>query len=149
MYVPEDCKSKRRMDLEDESLEIVWVELRLSKKLFLVGNMYRPPNGVATILDKLEDMLERPASENKRVILILTRSLMTTGLFTKKSNISSTIHLDSMRECFSLRPKRMRFCCLLTSGFRDTIPLDLDILEFFSLELGSAVESIPGLMFCI
>ena len=37
---------------------------------FLVGNMYRPPNGVATILDKLEDMLERAASENKRVILM-------------------------------------------------------------------------------
>ena len=58
------------MDLEDESLEVVWVELSLSKKLFLVGNMYRPPNGVATILDKLEDMLERAASENKRVILM-------------------------------------------------------------------------------
>ena len=37
---------------------------------FLVGNMYRPPNGVATILNKLEDMLERAASENKRVILM-------------------------------------------------------------------------------
>ena len=48
----------------------MWVELRLSKKSFLVGNMYRPPNGVATILDKLEDMLERAASENKRVILM-------------------------------------------------------------------------------
>ena len=70
LYVSEDCKSKRRMDLEDGSVEVVWVELRLSKKSFLVGNMYRPPNGVATILDKLEDMLERAASENKRVILM-------------------------------------------------------------------------------
>ena len=63
VYVPERCKSKRRLDLEDDEIECVWVEVRLNKMTILLGNMYRPPNADLSVLSNFEAMMERVAAE--------------------------------------------------------------------------------------
>ena len=63
VYVPERCGSKRRLDLEDDEIECVWVELRLNKRTILLGNMYRLPNAHSNLLANFEAMMERVAAE--------------------------------------------------------------------------------------
>ena len=50
VYVPKRCRSKSRLDLEDDEIECVWVELRLNKRTILMGNMYRPPNAHSSLI---------------------------------------------------------------------------------------------------
>ena len=70
VYVPERCKSKRRLDLEDDEIECVWVEVRLNKMTILLGNMYRPPNADLSVLSNFEAMMERVAAECRDVVLM-------------------------------------------------------------------------------
>eukprot|EP00794_Sanderia_malayensis_P006429 gene6429-7160_t len=45
MYLSDDIKWKRRVDLEKEEIECIWVEVELFKaKNVLVGCIYRPPD---------------------------------------------------------------------------------------------------------
>ena len=63
MYVPKRCRSKSRLDLEDDEIECVWVELRLNKRTILLGNIYRLPNAHSSLLASFEAMMERVAAE--------------------------------------------------------------------------------------
>ena len=67
MYVPERCRSKRRLDLEDDEIECVWVELRLNKRTILLGNMYRLPNHHSSLLASIVAMMERVGAECRDV----------------------------------------------------------------------------------
>jgi hypothetical protein len=58
IYCRETHTSKERKDLEVRGLEAVWAEITARGKKFLVGCMYRPPNSVAEIWDKIEDSIE-------------------------------------------------------------------------------------------
>ena len=70
VYVTDKCRSRRRNDLEEDGVEILWVEVRMNQRTLLLGNMYRPPNATSSVLDSLELMLERAVSERKEVILM-------------------------------------------------------------------------------
>ena len=60
----------RRNDLEEDEVEILWVEVRMNQRTLLLGNMYRPPNTTSSVLDSLELTQERAVSERKEVILL-------------------------------------------------------------------------------
>ena len=70
MYVPERCRSKRRLELESKEVEIVWIEMRLNRRPVLVGTMYRPPHAQPSLLTELETMLEGATSEGKDISLM-------------------------------------------------------------------------------
>ena len=70
VYVTDKCRSRKRKDLEEDGVEILWVEVRLNRRTLLLGNMYRPPNTNSSVLDSLELMLERAVSERKEVLLM-------------------------------------------------------------------------------
>ena len=70
LYVPEMCRSRRRLDLESVGLEIVWIEMRLKRKSIVLGNMYRPPNAGISSLDTIGLMMEKVVSERKDVVLM-------------------------------------------------------------------------------
>lgn len=70
VYVTGSCRSKRKKDLEEDGTEIVWVEVRMNQRTLPLGNMYRPPSATSSVLDSLELMLERAATEQKEVILM-------------------------------------------------------------------------------
>ena len=65
IYVPENCHSRRRSDLEDERIEAIWIELHLRKYTILLCTIYRPPNADTSVLESLSGMLERASSERK------------------------------------------------------------------------------------
>ena len=64
--VTDKCHSRRRKDLEEDGVEILWVEVRMNQRTLLLGNMYRPPNATSSVLDSLELTLERAVSERKK-----------------------------------------------------------------------------------
>lgn len=66
VYVTDKCRSRRRNDLEEDGVEILWVEVRMNQRTLLLGNMYRPPNATSSVLDSLELTLERAVSERKK-----------------------------------------------------------------------------------
>ena len=70
VYVTDKCHSRRRKDLEEDGVEILWLEVRMNQRTLLLGNMYRPPNATSSVLDSLELTLERAVSKQKKVILM-------------------------------------------------------------------------------
>ena len=70
VYIPEQCRSRRRADLEIEGVEVVWVEIWLHKKAILLSNIYRPPNANTNYLTNIELMMEKVASECRTTVLM-------------------------------------------------------------------------------
>ena len=66
VYVSEVVKSMRRHDLEEEGM---WIQIKMSKRSLLIGNVYRPPDAPAAWMDGLEAMLERVVQEKLDVLL--------------------------------------------------------------------------------
>ena len=75
VYVNETLTHNRRYDLEDDSIECVWVEILFNKsKPVLVGNFYRPPDSSnylpADFNDNFESMLAKVCYEDKEALLL-------------------------------------------------------------------------------
>ncbi len=69
VYVPEGVKAVRRPDLEDGSIEAVWLELETSLGHLLFCSVYRPPNARTAWMEDLSHMLERAFQEAKEVVI--------------------------------------------------------------------------------
>lgn len=54
----------------EDGIEIIWVKVRMNQRTLPLGNMYGPPNTTSSVMDSLELMLERAASEWKDVVLM-------------------------------------------------------------------------------
>ena len=55
VYVWNGINAKRRLDLETNNIECIWLEITVGKsKPFLVGNMYRPENSKVEFIDRFE-----------------------------------------------------------------------------------------------
>ena len=70
VYVSHHVCGKRRLDLENDELEALWFEIKVSKCSILVCNLYRPPSSTVVYWSVLRDMLESAASEGKELILL-------------------------------------------------------------------------------
>ena len=71
VYVKEGICCNRRTDLEHESLECLWLEIKpLKSKSFLVGNIYRPPNSTVQWNTTFEDCIENVLREDKEIYLM-------------------------------------------------------------------------------
>jgi hypothetical protein len=44
LYVKNQCVAKRRLDLELTNEDVLWVEVIVDRRKYLVATMYRPPN---------------------------------------------------------------------------------------------------------
>lgn len=88
-YISSNITSERRLDLENENIELMWLEIQLNNaKNFLVGVIYRPPDS-SNFLPKnfnqlLSDNLTKTISESKEVILM---GDVNVNYLDKKSNI--------------------------------------------------------------
>ena len=63
VYVSEHVKSRRRMDLEDDAMEAVWVEVYTKRAKVMIGNVYRLPDSGAGWINDFTVMMETAASE--------------------------------------------------------------------------------------
>ena len=75
LYIKDGLNFKRREDLEsqnDNQIEAIWVELKLSNKSLLVCQAYRPPNAtnLPNWLNYMGDSLQLAYSENKSMVLM-------------------------------------------------------------------------------
>ena len=71
IYVRNGINAKRRLDLETNSIECIWLEITVGKsKPFLVENMYRPPNSKVDFVDRFESFIDNVSSEGKEIILL-------------------------------------------------------------------------------
>jgi hypothetical protein len=69
MYVKNHILFKRRLDLEIDSLECVWIELMCNKKSTLICSMYRPPSMGADYYDKMLASIEKACLEDKFTVI--------------------------------------------------------------------------------
>ena len=73
-YISSSVPFHRRLDLEQEDIECIWLEILFPKtKGFLIGIIYRPPDSSSHICAnfncKFESMLSALSSENKECLL--------------------------------------------------------------------------------
>ena len=70
-YVKEGVCCSRRSDLEHESLECIWIEVKpINSRSFLVGHIYRPPNSTVQWNEFLEECLENVLQEEKEMYIV-------------------------------------------------------------------------------
>ena len=69
IYVPKGCRSRRRFDLEEDGIEVIWLELHMNRRIVLLSNIYRPPHADANVIKDLGCTLERANAERKEVVL--------------------------------------------------------------------------------
>ena len=71
VYVKNGVKVERRLDLERNEIECVWLEVSPKKsKSFLVGTLYRHPNEGAQWNEYFEDMMETILGNQKEIYLL-------------------------------------------------------------------------------
>ena len=71
MYVKDMVCCSRRLDLEHDRLECIWVEIKpIRSKPFLVGNIYRPPNSTVLWNELFEDCIEKVLQEEKEIYIL-------------------------------------------------------------------------------
>ena len=70
VYVSNDVKAVRRVDLKEVGIEALWIEVKTSKKRILVCNVYRPPDAQAEWIDELAGMIEHGVQEGNTVVVL-------------------------------------------------------------------------------
>ena len=69
VYVKNNVSFKRRLDLEVDDLECIWLQLTFGKQVILLCSMYRPPSMGSDYYDTMLDSIELATLEDKMVIL--------------------------------------------------------------------------------
>ena len=70
VYVSHHVCGKRRLDLENDELEALWLKIKVNKCSILVRNLYHPPSSTIVYCSVLRDTLESAVSEGKELILL-------------------------------------------------------------------------------
>jgi hypothetical protein len=70
VHVPDSIRSHRRIDLERDHIEAIWLELQVEKSTILLCQIYRPPNSAKCILEDLSDVIEQASNERKELMIM-------------------------------------------------------------------------------
>ena len=57
IYIKDSIYYKRRLDLEPNGIECIWIEMALKQKHVLFGLFYRPPVSDSCYLSTIEDSI--------------------------------------------------------------------------------------------
>ena len=71
IYVKDNLACKRRLDLEIQDLECVWVQVRSYGHNILVAGIYRPPNAGQNYWTLIQESIDRARNTNINDIVIL------------------------------------------------------------------------------
>ena len=105
VYVKNEITATRRDDLEDSTVERLWLEISLPKTHgFLVGTFYRPPNSSKyhdkDFMVKLESILDKATSEGKE---LFTLGDFKCDFLIKRSSIPQCKQLKSLFKSFHIK----------------------------------------------
>ena len=70
VYVSESVLSKRLLQLEDPSLDMVMIEVRSHNKIVIICTIYRPPNSGVQFWDKFNGCIERALDHTDNFIIV-------------------------------------------------------------------------------
>ena len=101
VYVKEGLPYKRRIDLEINKLECIWIELILNRKHVLLGVFYRPPNSDALYNRLIEDSIHLAADTNIGNIIVtgdLNYNMLTPTSARKIESICQQLSLSQIIE---------------------------------------------------
>lgn len=91
-YIREKISYKRRCDLEDKDMEIIWIEIvHSTARNILIGFVYRPPNSKANWLNMFSKNLEMVYQCGKEIVLM---GDMNIDLLNKAANMSTAQKLE-------------------------------------------------------
>ena len=75
MYVHDRIPAERRVDLEPNSNEVIWLEIQIAGGKILLGTYYRPPGGTKPDIDyfvnNLQISLDKAFSSKPKCVLML------------------------------------------------------------------------------
>lgn len=71
VYIRETINYKRLYDLEDASVEALWLEIKLRPKSFILGVCYRPPNSGVIFWENFQEVVDRVKLLDVKSILIV------------------------------------------------------------------------------
>lgn len=63
-------KSVRRIDLEDEGIETLWIQVKMGRLHVLICDVFRPPDALAAWMDRSAFILERALQEKLSVMML-------------------------------------------------------------------------------
>ena len=97
IYLSNDISGKRRKDLENSELELMWIEiLSFSHRPLLLGCCYRPPNSTITFFEKLETSLENVI--DKDILLVGDFNSKNSDWFCGDNTNSNGLHLKELMD---------------------------------------------------
>ena len=70
VYVPESFLSWRRIDLEMEGIEAIWIEIRFQKREVLMCTAYCPPGASRAVIGRICEMFEVATQEGKEMVVM-------------------------------------------------------------------------------
>ena len=70
VYVPESFLSWRRIDLETEGIEAIWIEIRFQKREILMCTAYHPPGARQAVIERICEMCEVATQEGKEMVVL-------------------------------------------------------------------------------
>lgn len=95
IYVKNNISYKRRLDLEPQGIECIWIEVKLNCKNILFGLYYRPPSTNSAQHSLIEDSINL-ACDSKIDNIIITRDF--NSIASKKKLESLCLH-NSLIQC--------------------------------------------------
>ena len=141
-FVHKDLKVERRIDMEDDDLEALWLEVnphKSNRSLFVAG-VYRPPSSNVDMDKKLGRNIENAKLRNKELIIMgdLNVDYMTPEKFCKQKLMKSLLNLNRSQlvnqitrpmsqscldHIWCSHPERIRQVEVLSSGMSDHLPI--------------------------
>ena len=102
-YIKQGLQYKRRLDLENETLECMWIELKhAGHAAYLIGVFYRKPSSSVNIFSELEAQLESVCSISNKVIIMgdFNCNMLTQNhLSIKLEELSTLCQLSQVIDC--------------------------------------------------
>lgn len=142
IYVNNALNHRRRTDLEDSELEVIWLDVCpfKSKRSLLFAGVYRPPSYSQEMDQKLERNIESAYFLNKELIMTgdfnvnfienqkfkkhrLIRSILSMNFKQLVESTTRPISNSCLDHVYSNRPERIRNTITYNSGLSDHIPV--------------------------
>ena len=127
VYVKQNVNCIRRLDLENDDIEIIWLEVMPTKcKSFLIGSLYRHPESKVEWREKFDFHLEKVQLEEKQILILgdVNRDLLNCKINDDWSNYIASLGLKQLIK----QPTRE---CSVSKALIDHIYTKLIVIEIY------------------
>ena len=98
VYVKDNIQTTRRLDLELNNLECVWLQLRINNKKILYGSFYVPPNSSRDVWTDIEVSFEMALNDNSIDYIIINGDFNENQLNLRNTKVKSLLDQFSLTQ---------------------------------------------------